>query len=90
MRLKAGEPGNENFRAVLLDGKVVPIPYEANEEEGWVISWMPTLPDGRAQNGEEVIEDEAQMAGFELVKRKGDVKIIFWDDASLANRRAAT
>ena len=88
MRLRAdNEELAPKLRATLLDGKVVPMVYEADEEEGWVKSWMPALPDGRAENGEEIIKDEAKMAGFDLVKRSGNVKLIFWDAATLAGRQ---
>lgn len=87
MRLRAdNEELATKLRATLLDGKVVPMVWEADEEEGWVKSWMPSLPDGRAQNGEELITDEESRAGFDLVKRSGNVKLIFWDATTLDNR----
>lgn len=80
MRLRADQPKARNLVVCLLDGKAVPMCYEADEEEGWVKSWMPMLPDAPAVNGEEIVKDEAQRTEFQLVKRQGRVKLVFRQD----------
>lgn len=88
MRLRADQEEARNVKAVLLDGKNVPMPYEADEEEGWVKSYVADLPNSPPANGEELIEDdETQYAGFRLVKRTGKVKIVF-HDTSVDNQGA--
>ena len=88
MRLKADQPEARNVKAVLLDGKNVPMPHEADEEEGWVKSYVADLPDLAPMNGEELIEDEETVhAGFKLVKRVGQVRIVF-NDISVDNKQA--
>lgn len=65
-------------RAVLLNSKVVPMCHAADEEEGWVMSYIPDLPDIKLESGE-VIEqqDHSHMI---LIRRTGEVKIIFHDE----------
>ena len=81
MRLRADDPRAENVSAVLLDGKSVPMPHQADEEEGWVESYVVTLPDLVAADGDELIEDdETAIAGYQLVRRRGKVEIVFKAD----------
>ena len=83
MHLRADEEKARLVRAVLLDGKAVPMAYEADEEEGWVKSWYPHLPDRIAGNGEKLIKDEVQRAGFDLIKRSGKVRIVFHEPTTV-------
>lgn len=81
MRLRADQPEARNVLAVLLNGKTVPMCHEANEEEGWVTSYVPDLPGNPPENGEELVKNnEDQMAGFRLVKREGKVEIKLRED----------
>lgn len=78
MYLRADQPEATQIAVCLLDGKPVPECYEANEEEGWVTSWIPDLPSSMPANGEPLDEDnELQRAGFKLIKRTGKVQLIF-------------
>lgn len=83
MRLKANQPEARNVAAVLLDGKAVPMVNEFDDEEGWVISYVPDLPDNPYAAGEKPVEDdESRMAGMRLVKRTGNVEVRFRDNDS--------
>ena len=80
MRLRADEPEARKIEAV-------PMCYEADDEEGWVTSWRPDLPDSPTADGEELVTDDTtQRAGFRLVKRSGKVEIKFKaNDTSVDN-----
>ena len=83
MRLRADEPEARNVLSVLLDGKPVPMVYEADDQEGWVTSWTPDLPDNPPSNGEELVEDDdTKYTGFILIRRRGEVEIKFRDDTT--------
>jgi hypothetical protein len=71
----------KRVKATLLDGKIVPMVFEANEEEGWVKSYIPSLPENVKQisaDSEITIEEDKNLeqAGFLLVKRSGKVRIV--------------
>ena len=70
-------------KTVLLDGKPVPMCYAADDEEGWVISHVPSLPQNRSSNGENLKEEA--FAEIIRVKREGTVEIIFHESTSLDN-----
>jgi len=88
MRLNAEEQPElaAQVQAVLLDGKPVPMCYAADEEEGWVISYVPQLPNslgsvdpsGKASN-------PSGPADMKKVKRTGQVEIVFNESASVGN-----
>ena len=82
MRLNAKEQPDlaMNVKAVLLDGKVVPMCFAADEEEGWVESYVPVLPDKSAfVNSDGDGSNLESLADMKIVKRTGKVQIIFND-----------
>lgn len=78
MRLKATQPEATHVSAILLDGKAIPMAHEADEEEGWVKSYIPHLPkiikDGKISEEKEQSIMET-VDGMKLVKREGTVEI---------------
>ena len=81
MRLKANQPEARKVHQVLLNGKPVPMVNEFDDKEGWVTAYVPDLPDNPYAAGEEPVEDdETRMAGMRLVKRSGEVKVIFYTE----------
>jgi hypothetical protein len=70
-------------KTVLLDGKPVPMCYAADDEEGWVISYIPSLPQSRSADGEDL--GESAFADMTKVRREGAVEILFHESTNLDN-----
>ena len=74
---------------ITLDGKPVPLTscVGADEEEGWVESLVPLLPEELPENGQAVTEqglsDDAAMSRMKVVRRTGKVEITIYDNSSV-------
>lgn len=84
MRIKATDPASEKVVAVLVDGKRVAMPLEADDVEGWCIAVKPVQPNVVHEITEvDTKEDnpmDAAEAEWDTVKLEGKVEIILAED----------
>lgn len=83
MRIKHTDPEAEKVIAVLVDGKRVATPIEADDEEGWCLAAVPI--DAEVKMVEEVDAEtdnpeETSYAQWKEVKLTGKVEIILKEE----------
>lgn len=82
MRLTATDSKAKEVKAVLLDGKPVPMVVEVDTNEGWVLSAVPDIQKDnliKSNDTVKVNEDNQNECDIKTVKRFGKVEVIFHD-----------
>ena len=91
MKMSVHDEEAKNVITVLLDGKSVPMVFAFDDKEGWVESYVPLLPKKLWQSHPEegvqqITANKFPTFSLKLVRRHGQVEVIFKNDTILDNR----